>query len=227
VHKKQRYHCVLTMTTRKLPLTLLCMIVIVSTVSFLPVQEARASTELKYDDGTAENGWSAEPGIEHAVRFSLQPGRSSAKILIARFFIYSNPDTFRLHIYGSGVTDPALDVNPAGTGWFDVDLSSYNIVVSGDFYISIEYLSSQGPAIGMDTTSPIDLRTCSREPPELLWEISESSDLMIRAVVDQVSAPVGGIVMPTNKLEIVAPLAALAGLVVAVSAVVAIKKRRD
>ena len=39
--------------------------------------------------------------------------------------------------------------------------------------------------------------------------------------------PVGGIVIPTNKLEIVAPFAALAGLIVAVSAVVAVKKRRD
>ena len=39
--------------------------------------------------------------------------------------------------------------------------------------------------------------------------------------------PVGGIVMPTNKLEIVAPFAALAGLIVAVSAVVAVKRRRD
>jgi Tol biopolymer transport system component len=39
--------------------------------------------------------------------------------------------------------------------------------------------------------------------------------------------PVGGVVLPTSKLEIVAPFAALAGLIVAVSAVVAVKKRRD
>jgi hypothetical protein len=38
---------------------------------------------------------------------------------------------------------------------------------------------------------------------------------------------VGGVVMPTSKLEIAAPLAALAGLIVAVSAVVAVKRRRD
>ena len=214
----------LTMTTRKLPLTLLLMIVIVSAVSFLPVQEARASIELAYDDGTAETGWDGDIGIEHAVRFSLKPGWSSAKLLIARFFIYVNPDIFRLHIYGSGVTDPKLDCLPPGTGWFDVDLSKYNIMVSGDFYISIEYLVPSAPTIGVDTTGPIDLRTCSREPPELSWEISERFDLMIRAVVDP-AAPVGGVVLPTNKLEIVAPFAALAGLVVAVSAVVAVKKR--
>ena|GEM_PF-1098747 len=39
--------------------------------------------------------------------------------------------------------------------------------------------------------------------------------------------PVGGLVMATNKLEIVAPFAALAGLIAAVSAVVAVKRRRD
>jgi len=41
------------------------------------------------------------------------------------------------------------------------------------------------------------------------------------------TGPVGGVLMPTNKLEIVATFAALAGLVIAVSAVVAVKKRRD
>jgi len=39
--------------------------------------------------------------------------------------------------------------------------------------------------------------------------------------------PVGGVVMPTNTLAITAPYLALAGLIVAVSAVVAVKKRRD
>jgi hypothetical protein len=41
-----------------------------------------------------------------------------------------------------------------------------------------------------------------------------------------VNRPVGGVVVPTNKLEIVAPFAALAGLVVAVSAVAVVKRRR-
>jgi len=38
---------------------------------------------------------------------------------------------------------------------------------------------------------------------------------------------VGGVVMPTNTLAVLAPYIALAGLVVAVSAVVAVKRRRD
>jgi hypothetical protein len=38
---------------------------------------------------------------------------------------------------------------------------------------------------------------------------------------------VGGLVMPTNKLEILTPYLALAGLIAAVSAVVAVKRRKD
>ena len=40
-------------------------------------------------------------------------------------------------------------------------------------------------------------------------------------------SPVGGVVMSTNKLELLAPFLALAGLIVAVSAVVVVKRRRD
>ena len=44
------------MTDRKLPLVWFLLIVIVSTVSFLPVQEAKAApVELAYDDGTKEH----------------------------------------------------------------------------------------------------------------------------------------------------------------------------
>ena len=46
------------------------------------------------------------------------------------------------------------------------------------------------------------------------------------AIVVTSTQPVGGLVMPVNKLDIIAPYLALAGLIVAVSAVVVVKKRR-
>jgi hypothetical protein len=49
------------------------------------------------------------------------------------------------------------------------------------------------------------------------WAILQTSSLR----------PVGGVVMPTNKLEILTPYLALAGLIVAVSAVTVAKKRSD
>ncbi|MEE9459422.1 MAG: hypothetical protein V3V84_06660 [Candidatus Bathyarchaeia archaeon] len=46
------------------------------------------------------------------------------------------------------------------------------------------------------------------------------------AVYPVIPAPVGGVVTPVNKLEILAPYLALAGLVAAVTAALTIKKRR-
>jgi len=48
---------------------------------------------------------------------------------------------------------------------------------------------------------------------------------MVRQFDDPEGA-VGGVVLPTNKLEIVAPFAALTGLVIAVATVIVVKKRR-
>jgi hypothetical protein len=102
------------------------------------------------------------------------------------------------------------------------------MVVSGDFYISIEWLPSSPfePPIGMDTTSPIDLRSYSRDPGETSWELGPGTDLMIRAVVDP-NVPVGGVMVPKNSLEILTPYIALAGLIAAISTVYVIKKRKD
>ena len=48
------------------------------------------------------------------------------------------------------------------------------------------------------------------------------------ALITQVkAAPVGGVVIPIDKLEILTPYIALAGLMAAVSAVVVVKRRRD
>lgn len=44
---------------------------------------------------------------------------------------------------------------------------------------------------------------------------------------DDPDGPVGGVVEPVNKLALATPFLALAGLIVAVSAVVVVKRRRD
>jgi len=202
-----------------LPTVLVALMVLASPSSVF------AATELAYDDGTQESNLGYSVGGELAVRFSLQPGWSSAKLLTARYFIYNYPGIFRVHVYGSGVTDPALDVTPSSAGWFDVDLTAYNIVVSGDFYISIEYLGLD-PPLGTDTTDPIRLRTYTRGNPGEPWELWQYEDLMIRAVVEPAFAPVGGVLIPVNKLTILAPYLALVGLIGAVTAAVGLIRRR-
>lgn len=44
---------------------------------------------------------------------------------------------------------------------------------------------------------------------------------------NQIAKPVGGVVMPTNRLEILTPYIALAGLIAVMSAVAVVKRRRD
>jgi len=46
----------------------------------------------------------------------------------------------------------SFDVTPSATGWFDVDLTAYDIAVSGDFYIAIEYETAFQPGIGFDAS---------------------------------------------------------------------------
>ena len=50
---------------------------------------------------------------------------------------------------------------------------------------------------------------------------------LLKAAVNQFDATVGGLTTPTNKLDIITPYMALAGLIAAVSTVYVIKKRKD
>ena len=229
--KKQTCHCVLTMMTRKLPLILVLMAMIVSTVSFLPVQEARASLELAYDDGDKEARTSAPQGGYFAVKFSLPSGCSMANLLSARFYKVASQGggtNVVFHILGSnGVTELTTPVTydiAVDNSWNELGLSSKNIVVTGDFWVAVEYLTADDPYLGLDTSS-VAGRSYSGTPG--FWNPGIQANLMIRAVIECIGAPVGGVVLPTNALAILAPFAALAGLIVAVSAVIAVKRRRD
>jgi hypothetical protein len=73
-------------------------------------------------------------------------------------------------------------VTPTALGWFDVDLSGLNIVVTGDFYLSIEFMFHLRPYIGGDATPPIDGRSWCYYGSIRQW-VQASADYMIRAVV--------------------------------------------
>jgi hypothetical protein len=123
-----------------------------------------------------------------------------------------------------------LDVTPSGTGWFDVDLSSYNIVVSGDFYVAAEYLDAIGlPGMGLDHSSVVGRSYVRHSPGDCA--VVQSNNLMIRADVDQVSAPagapVGGFMEAVNKVAVFAPYLALFGVMAVVLVAVAPWKKRE
>ncbi|MBS7622815.1 hypothetical protein KEJ39_03965 [Candidatus Bathyarchaeota archaeon] len=214
---------VMPMSNGRVPLILLLITLMASAVSFLPVQEARASIELKYDDGVPEGSDAGVSGEYRAVKFSLPPGWSRALLSAVRYYFEADSSWFRVHVLGSDGSTALLSpplIQESTVGWLDVDLRSYGIIVTGDFYVAIEFSGVPGPGIGYDTTSPLG-PSFTGSPGN--WEVFDlGRNIMIRAVIDPAPAPVGGIITPTNKLQVLAPYLALAGLVAAVSAVVVV-----
>jgi hypothetical protein len=152
----------------------------------LDVNFSSSGSQLAYDDGGLDNALAMSTAGDHmAVRFSLPDGWPSARVLNARYYI-DYAAFFKAHIFGSdGITNlvTPLEVDPENgyEGWFKVDFTSYSIVVSGDFWISIEYTTGCNPWIGADDDAPDD-RSYYGQPGA--WTGIGTWDLMIRADVD-------------------------------------------
>jgi hypothetical protein len=144
--------------------------------------------------------------------------------LTARIYKIQDPDTeVYVHILGSDgatpLTTPLLfDVN-VDNAWNDLDLSGRNIIVTGDFYIAIEYLE-YGPHIGR-TWDVVGWRSYRGEPGN--WIGPTDSDDMIRAVVEE-TGPVSGEILPINLLQLLAPYLTIVTVIVGASAIL-YKKR--
>ena len=222
---------------------LLAVAVLAVVLALSSAQYAFGATELSYDNGTASSSdyFSAFTGGLAAVKFSLPTGWSSAKLLTAKYYILYYPQPFTVHIFDSGgVTElcctPPLDVTPPplpSTGWFSVDLSSYNIVVSGDFYVAIEWKTDSSPWLGVDTSSSAGRSYFKGLLGwEQLWGVNsqQPANLMVRAVVDVVTqpvpAPVGGFVESVNTFALLSPWLAVIGVVGCVSTVFVLAKKR-
>ncbi|MEM3626929.1 MAG: hypothetical protein QXZ25_02770 [Candidatus Bathyarchaeia archaeon] len=150
---------------------------------------ANGPTELQYDDGSAESGETCAAGPQYSVKFSLPPGWTSARIVTAKYYIWLSPASFKAVIYdGDGTELKSLVVTPTTTGWFDVPIDP-PVEVSGDFYIAIEWTTGYQPLLGIDSTSP-DSRSYWRVSPSQAWTLVKNRDYMIRAVVEQVVAPI-------------------------------------
>jgi len=137
-----------------------------------------------YDDSGAEWYTFESAGEMVAVRFTPLFLGTLKK---ARFYFedisYSPPDTFKVHVMGENFSDliaPFSQVT-SSTGWFEVDLSAYNVSVRNDFYIGVEWPDDYYPCIGEDESNP-DER--SFDWNGTAWKITKSVDYMIRAVVE-------------------------------------------
>jgi outer membrane protein assembly factor BamB len=149
---------------------------------------AIVSTELAYDDGSSEGAFLPNVGVSDAVRFSLPALWSSARVLTARYCIgLSLPgvNSFTVRILDDDrATDltPPFTATPSAGGWFDVDLTAKNIIVTRDFYVVIKNVNGMGyPAISVDYTAPISGRSWGDGMG--YWMQFDTVNFMIRAVV--------------------------------------------
>jgi uncharacterized repeat protein (TIGR01451 family) len=134
-------------------------------------------TELAYDDGDMDTNTSWEVGKGFAVRFTPA---GQAQLMRARYYLL-DPRPIEVHVWDEDRTDliTPFTADTDQDGWNDVDLSSYNVTVSGDFYLGFIHLEDYRPTLGIDTTSADDR---SFEVDSEYWE-QQTSDYMIRAVV--------------------------------------------
>ncbi len=115
-----------------------------------------------------------------------------------------------------GWTVDTEQISPSGS------LMYYNLVAYGDSYSEDAiWAVITFHCLGEGSTT-IQASGFIWDPPGVKIPLDPAA-----STVNQLPNPVGGVVMPTNTLSILAPYLALAGLVIAVSAVVLVKRRRD
>ncbi len=154
--------------------------------------------EYLYDDGTsdAEVGSARNPGDIAAVRFTPL---ITNKLLAVRFhFTYCYKHTISVHVMDSSRRDliTAFDQTPtfeqpySTHGWFDVDLSNYDVTLNAgmDYYIGMEWKTKGDPSLGCDWSRWMKEPYDPAEDRSWIWngtnwEIVARNNYMIRAVI--------------------------------------------
>jgi len=189
--------------------------------------------EIAYDDGRPETTASLDVGMHLAVKFSLPPGMSRAKLVTARIFKAGRSGIeMRVHILESDgakeLTMP-FNVSLAVEGaWNDADVSARNILVSEGFYIAVEYLMYYDPLIGRDTSNPKG-RSYYGHPGS--WNLVDNSEnVMIRAVIEHQTTATSvftGTPVAEDILIVFVPYLFLACAVTMILAALLVRKNYD
>jgi hypothetical protein len=209
---------------------------IVLLVVILPLsvaQNAFAATVLAYDNGIWWDYYSLGVGGLLAVRFTLSDFVSwpqASVVRVAFYVLEEGMETFRVHIRGNlgtacdGSDLASFDVTPYVPDWNYYDVGG-GVVVSGEFCVLAEWLTVNGPMIGLASQASGSGHSYIYQNG--VWSaVGDLYDHMIRAYVDP-TAPVGGFIEPANKPVVFAPWLAVIGLVGCIgTAVVVVKKRR-
>jgi len=142
------------------------------------------SLELYYDDGAADFGFIAWPKAVAAVKFSVS---EVYKILKLKYFIWGNMSTIRVLVLDKHLNILfSKDVMPY-SGWFEVDISSINVLVSEDFFVALEWPLGGQPWLGVDNSPPHHGHSYLGSLNSL-GDPKSGEDYMIRVVVVRIGA---------------------------------------
>ena len=189
-----------------------------------PAPEFNPSTEVLDDDGSYETGYAfTDVGIANLGRFAVRftPIYSPDLLATVRFYIAVTPSQspLKIHILDASFTEliTPLEVS-VSTGWNDVDVSSYGLTFTGDYYIALEWTVGYTSYLGLDTSSSYAGRSwvhLTSQSPN--WKTNDASaaavtgNWMIRVGVYQVP---NGVIPETPFGTVTAGLMMILGIAV-------------
>lgn len=182
----------------------LCVSLLAFNTAFSPCLGETGEYEIKYDDGNFEARFrwvTVSRGRMLAVRFT--PSDTPVRLEKARFYIDSSPNPFIVRVFDNN-RNSLLEksVQPDSKGWFTVELSGFNIILNGDFYIAMESdpSASENPYLGGDDTNPND-RSYWVSPNEG-WVLTKDEAREIGISWWNVDFGIRAVVLPVNSIEI-------------------------
>lgn len=221
-------------------------LIVLAFLSLSVVPNAFAATELAYDNGIV-GGFGVDWGLgggQVGVKFQVTPGSrllsirtAAANGICSACAGLTSQVSFTVHILAADgvtpLTTPFLvTVTAHGVGasgdpaiFETIDVASKNIVLTDTEFFVI-FASAQSPARLYFDNQVSSGRSYETFNTPIDPSAPVYNNRMIRADVGFLS-PVGGVLAPVNKLEILTPYLALAGLVVALSAVVVVRRRQS
>lgn len=116
--------------------------------------------ELLYDDGVAEISFNSAANSVAAVRFSIS---SEIQLLMLEYWISARGkekmNKVNVHVLDATFRSVYFREVTPSPGWFVVDISDANVVVSGDFYVGFQWTNDGPPYLGVDRTPPYNRRS--------------------------------------------------------------------
>jgi hypothetical protein len=118
-------------------------------VPFIPIAKASGTTEIKYDDGSWEDHWQIGTAYKVGVMFSKSDLPYSQNLLATvEIYIYYAEAGQQLTMFflNSSFDEiiPPVFTPILKAGWNNIDVSSYNLVMTDSFLIGLQWLNPDG-----------------------------------------------------------------------------------